>query len=282
MLSKRILLLCSAVTCLILLFLAAPRLPFLKTRPAITYFPENGNITYKRANTLLQLSGRTGNLEWRVQSEINRRVYLMQDYSLLYRNNRLIAMINHWESGTHALLETRKLPYQPGYYESMTAHQAEVHQDEHIYGRIKLSGDQLYIRKISGHIESFKMPGNGEQKQAADLYQKEISREQMRIVEKAAEEYGIARSAYRIVPLSALDETSADDLFSFALPQARRITGQLWEGLYKALTAGIQTPDGQVHPSGGSSMPMLFIGADHLLVAIETSSGKMALLKQSY
>ncbi|WP_100488609.1 hypothetical protein [Sporolactobacillus pectinivorans] len=266
----------------IALFLLNAGPNFFGARPVITYFPDNGAIVYQKTETHLNFIDTNSQLEWTVQSKINRQAYLIQDFSLLYRNNRLIATINHWKRNEQSLSETRQLEAQPGFYQSLSVHQAELHIDNQIYGKEELSADQLFIWNNSGKLDSFKEPRSAGEKEVFSNAQKKWANSQSGLLERAASQYGFNLAGYQIVPLNQLTASSYNQIFPFSREKAQRITGQLWEGVYKAIIRGLQTPQGTIEPAAGSRLPILLVGSNHLLIVIETEDKQIVLLKQLF
>lgn len=267
---------CSAIA----LFIIYPFV--LSVRPSITYFPEDGGVRYLTAATGLESAPEAGLLNWTVQSETDRRAYLLQDFSLLYKNNRLIAIINHWKRNETSLWERKQQAASPGLFQSLSVHEAEIHSYDHIYGKVELSEDQLFIEKSGGHFISFVTAKTEQELHLADQYRYQIAFAHAELLRKASEKYGFNPADYRIFPLSGLTSASVGTLFPFDPIKARRITGQLWEGIYKTFLRGIETSQGQYEPATGSSMPLLLISQNDLLIIIETSRNHIALLKQTF
>ncbi|WP_353948001.1 hypothetical protein ABNN70_12705 [Sporolactobacillus sp. Y61] len=249
-------------------------------RPAITYFPATGSITFNQAET--RLKQENNRVNWSVGSSVNRRVYLLQDFSILYKNNRLIAIINHWERNRISLFKSRSVKIDPGFYESLSMHQAEVHEDDLIYGKITRSADRIYAGQIGGKLYTFKQARSKREIKLRQSYHNKINKEQSDLLAEAVKQYGIAREKYHVFPLSELFSKSSDEVFPSSGEGAQRISGQLMEGIYTTMVRGIQTPDGRLQSPVGSLMPLLLIGPDHLLVVIQTSNYQIALLRQQF
>ncbi|TGA99611.1 hypothetical protein E4665_04640 [Sporolactobacillus shoreae] len=263
-------------------FLLQTKSAFFGSRPVITYFPDNGSIIYKKAWTRLNPGNRNKQLEWTVHSEINRPAYFMQDFSLLYANGRLIATINYWKRNERSLSESRQLNALPGFYQSLSVHQAEVHVNDQIFGKEVLSSDQLYLWKNGGKLAAFKEARTAAEEEITASYQDRLVKSQSDLLKRTASKYGFNLNGYRIVPLNELTESSFNQIFPFSREKAMRITGQLWEGIYKAVVNGLQTPQGTFEAAAGSRIPVLLIGEDHLLIVIETADKQIILLKQLF
>lgn len=257
--------------------------PFIfSVRPSITFFPEGGGVHYQTAATGLELIPEAAAINWTVESAVDHRAYLMQDFSLLYKNNRLIAMINHWARNETGLRQEKRLQASPGFYQGLSIHEAEVHSGNHIYGKAELSQDQLFVGRSRTHFVSFKTAAAKKEKELSARYKNQIALARAELLRRAADKYGFNPAVYRIFPLSELTPASVGTLFPFSPDKARRITVQLWEGIYKTFLQGFETSPGRFEPAAGSSMPLLLIAGDHLLIVIETSRGDIVLLKQVF
>ncbi|MCQ2008411.1 MAG: hypothetical protein ABF629_08310 [Sporolactobacillus sp.] len=257
--------------------------PFLLLdRPTITYFPDNPRISFVTAATHLEFIPENQLLRMRTASETKERNDLMQDFSLLYRNNQLVAIVNRWQKNVRQLSSSKELDMLPGFYVGLTVHQAEQHIDQSIFGKEQLSQDYLMAIKTNGSFHLYREPRTPEEANRLSKYTRElgVSREQM--LRRAAAQYGFQVSDYRVIPLDALTGDSLTHIFPFGKEKAERITGQLWEGLYKNYVRGIQLTQTQAESPLGSTMPLLLVAQDHMLIIFETANQQIMLLKQNF
>ncbi|RYL91605.1 hypothetical protein EWI07_10920 [Sporolactobacillus sp. THM7-4] len=255
---------------------------YMAARQSITYFPEDMNSHYTTASTRLYLSPDGNMLNWLVRSRISHRSYLRQDFSLLYKNNRLFTMINYWRRGEVELFQKKVFKTEPGYFQSLSLHHSELHYGETILGKDASSEDHLIVQGQQEHFTSFKTAESLEEKEWLDQYNDKIADERSGVIRKAVAAYGIRLSDYQVFSLADLVTAPGRVLSSFNKKTARRITSQLWEGIYKTFLRGIQTSSGRVESAQGSRMPILLVAGDHLLIIIETEDHQIALLKQSF
>lgn len=255
---------------------------FLQVQPSITYFPEHARLHYTAAETKLSAIPQDKLLKWSVSSQTVEKNDLMQDFSLLFRNNRLVSIINHWQKNVSELSATKEMPLSSGYYVGLTVHQAELHIGQSIYGKEILSQDFLIVTPKNGSYSAFREPTTSEQVKQISHYAQKTEAERSALLRKASEKYGFQLTDYRVVPLDELTAESFQRIFPFGEKKAERITGQLWEGIYKTYVKGIQLTPEQGEPALGSSMPLLLIAPDHMLIVIETAEQQILLLRQNF
>ncbi|MCO7128307.1 hypothetical protein NIE88_21505 [Sporolactobacillus shoreicorticis] len=257
--------------------------PFLLLdRPTITYFPEHPRIQYVTTATHLAFVPENQLLRLQTASETKERNELMQDFSLLYRNNQLVAILNRWQKNVSELSASKELDMSPGFYVGLTVHQAERHIDHSIYGKEQLSQDYLMAVKTNGTYHLYREPKTTDEANQLSQYTRELGESRNKTLRRAAARYGFQLSDYRVVPLDALTGESFTHIFPFGREKAERITGQLWEGLYKNYVRGIQLAQAQSESPLGSTMPLLLIAQDHMLIVFETANRQTVLLKQNF
>lgn len=250
--------------------------------PAITYFPENEPIVFKDYGTTLQLTDGGTSFDWFIHSSLYQTAYLMQNFSLLYKNNRLIEINNQWKKDTNRIADRRSVHANFGYYQSVTVHQAEVHRGETISGKEVSSYAQLFVASLNGRRAGFQQGRTEAEKQIERKIVTTYNRQQKELLMRAAKQYGFQPEAYKIISLADLASTAPKILFPSRPDTASRITGQLWEGIYKIILSGFQMGENQYEPVIGSSLPLLLIGKDHMLVLTESAGGRIVLLKQLF
>lgn len=256
--------------------------PWPGSRPAITWFPESKQIVFDKAETRLHDLPASGQIEWTVDSSLREKVYLLQNFSLLYRNNRLIGTMNHWKNNERSLSDLRTVAAAPGFYQSLSVHQGELHKDDKIFGKEILSGDRLFVFQDGETQHAFTDPGNDREKKIMAEYLQKQKEQQALLIHQAQKLAHFISEDYRIVPLSDVTGQNILDLFPFDRVKAERITGRLWEGIYRMAVRGIETQQGTTVPAAGSTMPLLLIGNNHMLVIVETADHQIVLLKQMF
>lgn len=250
---------------------------------SITYFPDDSALHYQSAETTLSMAARPAvKLSWQVESAVNKKVYLRQDLSLLYRNNRLYAIMNHWQTRTALLSQKKQFSPAAGLYEALSIHHAERHRNDLILGKDKLSSDAIIIENSAGEWSAFKKPGSEEQSQRQKIYTERMRQERQTILKRAASIYHLDLSRFHKMALIDLP-LGNEPIAGFDQKTTHRVISQLWEGLYKNMVFGIRMgPHETINPVN-SAMPLLLIDKKQrqLFVIIETSGGKIAMLRQS-
>lgn len=254
----------------------------LSDRPTITYFPGHERIRFLKMETQLQSDRDTGTLQLDTFSRTQEKNNLMQNFSLLYRNNQLVSILNHWEKNTAVLSSIKETGLEPGFYEGLTVHQAELHLNESIYGRERYSQDQLMVLKQNGSYSAFRQPSNRQEALAFADYNRRVEQQRTQLLQRVAQNDHIRISDYRVIPLNELTDKTLTKVFPFSEAKAERIAGQLWEGLYKNFVRGIQLTQEQGVQAIGSTLPLLLIAPDHMLIVIRAQSGQMVLLRQNF
>ncbi|MFT8710007.1 MAG: hypothetical protein ABF586_02185 [Sporolactobacillus sp.] len=265
-----------------LMALVVIRWQTIAEQPAITYFPESHAPLFKYYKTRLRLEMRTSKLDWTTCSSLLRPVYLLQNFSLLYHNNRLIEVSNAWKNGAKQLTKQKIMDADSGYFQAMTIHQAEIHQQETIYGKETVSSAQLFIRTKQPHFHAFDRPVTTDDKRFAAATIFHLNQQQHVLLEQAAKQYNLPIARYKLLTLADLADTPAEDVFPGHPRDAERISGQLWEGLYKTVINGFQMGENQYEPAIGSTLPILLIGSDDLFIVTEAASGHIVVLKQQF
>ncbi|WKB36937.1 hypothetical protein QS257_09015 [Terrilactibacillus sp. S3-3] len=87
-----------------------------RLQESMTNYPDDSKLHYQSAETRLSMLPRPARFNWQVESAVNKKVYLRQDLSLLYRNNRLYAIMNHWQTQSRLLGKKKKNFYRPPVY----------------------------------------------------------------------------------------------------------------------------------------------------------------------
>lgn len=253
-----------------------------REEPAVRYFPEDEQSTYLTASTRLELTDDGRELVWTVHSQFDRRPFLLQSFSLLYKNDRLFAMLNYWDQNINRFSQIKSFRAETGFYQALSIHHAELHKNESIFGKDKISKDTLLVDTGGKKPTKVPDPDNAQEKKVMNHYLDHITRERTRILRTAKTKYHLDLSHYRIMPLTELSDSYNDLHPFFNEKTARKIVSQLWEGLYSIYLSGIQVTPDRNEPAAGSSMPILLISGDHMLIIVETRSGHLALLRQNF
>ncbi|WP_400242379.1 hypothetical protein AB3U99_15615 [Niallia sp. JL1B1071] len=257
-------------------------------KESITYFPIDPTVTFPKANTTLTFNKKRFDeysILWESNSSINKQAYLRQDMSLLYANGKLISTMGEWRQNTLELSEEKTVvERESNYLQAITFHYAEIHDtNERIFSSQKISADNLYVinSKFESTPLSFHTPNNLVEKDWATTLDKQaldyIDYSYRQVLKKfhiSAEQYDTK------LLLTELTKFNDSPLPSFSKEQSAKILGQLTEGLYKNYFLGIMKEDGTIADPIGSSIPVILINDNHLLILFTTKDGEPIVLRQ--
>ena len=136
----------------------------------LQYFPNDPEAAFLKSRTSLtaEQTGSRHKVSWESASQLDRKAYLRQDVSLLYRNGRLAGIQKTWKRDQSVLRQKESLSFtDSAYYEAVTVHHAELHGNEDtITGTQSLSGASLYAAG-SAHdpFQAFEKPLPGVQEE---------------------------------------------------------------------------------------------------------------------
>ena len=255
-----------------------------KVQESITFFPIDPSVTYKTANTSLNLTDKK-TLVWKIDSILDRNAYLRQDAGLLYSNGRLIDQLSAWKQNTKRIdQEKRIVSNTNALYEAITFHHAELHEKGgKIFSSQAMSSDQLYIIPTGANTQfSFRSPVTKEQNEWKQKLDEQTERMLQYSWNKGVRHFSIHLNEYQAFPLNLFNNRSKKGLPGFTKEETDKIIGNLWEGLYKNYLLGIKKADGATANPFGSTIPLILLANNktHLLVLTETASGEPILLRQ--
>ncbi|WP_312092197.1 hypothetical protein [Niallia sp.] len=257
-------------------------------KESITYFPIDPTVTFPKANTTLTFSKKRFDeysILWESNSSINKRAYLRQDMSFLYANGKLISTMGEWKQNTLELSEEKTVvERESNYLQAITFHYAEIHDtSERIFSSQKISADNLYVinSKFENTPLSFHIPNNLVEKDWATTLDKQTRDYIEYSYRQVLKKFHISEEQYDTkLLLTELTQYNDSPLPSFSKEQSAKIIGQLTEGLYKNYFLGIIKEDGTIADPIGSSIPVLLVNNNHLLVLFTTKDGEPIVLRQ--
>ncbi|WP_462412218.1 hypothetical protein [Neobacillus sp. Marseille-QA0830] len=263
--------------CLLLTSLGTP-----KAQESITYFPIEPNVTYKKSNTAVSLADQKST-DWKINSILDRKAYLRQDAGLLFQNGRLIGKLGEWKQNTASISQEKRFPAQTGLLQAVTFHHAELHEGDKILSSQAMSEDALYvIAQPPNSVFSFRSPTTNAEREWKQRLDEQTERMLYYSWNKGVRHFSIPLSEYQAYPLPLFNNRAKTGLPGFSKEASDKITGQLWEGLYKNYFLGIKKQDGTTVPPIGSTIPLILLAKNqtHLLVLTETKDGSPILLRQ--
>ncbi len=253
-----------------------------KVQESITYFPIEPSVTFKSTNTTLSLANKKS-ISWKINSTLDRKAYLRQDAGLLFLNGRLIGKLGEWRQNTASLSQEKLLPSQTGWLQAVTFHHAELHQGNEIFSSQAMSEAELYvIAQPPGTVLSFSSPRTDQER----IWKQRLDEQTERMLyyswNRGIRHFSIPISEYQAYPLPLFDTRAKKVLPGLSKAASDKITGQLWEGIYKNYLLGIKKQDSTTVPPEGSTIPLILLAKNHthLLVLTETKDGSPILLRQ--
>ncbi|PAD86442.1 hypothetical protein CHH55_18000 [Niallia circulans] len=257
-------------------------------KESITYFPIDPTVTFPKANTTLTFSKKRFDeysIIWESHSSINKVAYLRQDMSLLYANGKLINTMGEWKQNTLELSGKKTIvERESNFLQAITFHYAEIHDSsERIFSSQKTSTDNLYIinSKFENAPLTFHTASNLTEKDWAKTLEKEALNDVEYAYLQVLKKFHISPEQYHTkLLLTDLINYNDAPLPNFSKEQSAKIIGQLTEGLYKNYFLGVIKEDGTIADPIGSSIPVLLINDNHLLILFTTVDGEAIVLRQ--
>jgi hypothetical protein len=279
----------SIFTLIIILVIGIFYQPFMKkeSRESITFFPLDSSYSFEKAETSLSLLNGTPtayDLSWTVQSESSERVYLRQDFSMVFQNGILNNKMTEWKTSAKSIEMKKQLTGEtPSLWEAVTFHQGEIHIDEEKYRSIqKMSSDFIYTVLSEDAYSGFKQPKNATERRLKNELDEKTNQFLQKTLAESLAYFQLNRENYEVISLKTLTEYNQKPLPGFSQEKSQEIIGKLWEGLYKNYFLNITTKTGQKISPIGSSMPYILLSKDktHLFVLFKTVSGENIQLIQ--
>jgi len=259
------------------------------TEESMTYFPEDTQIHFKTKQTTLTIKRQkhSSKLLWATLSKTTTPSYLRQDISLLYKNGRLVNILNKWQQNAQTLEQQKQLTLtSTSYYEAITAHYTETHYPSNIIkSKTNMSYERLAV--MGNHTQnwaSFHLPTTRLEIQWNDQLTQALQKQNQILLQQAVEKYQIPVQEYDVFPLTHLHIFDHNTLPGLNKKTTHRVVSQLWEGLYNHYILGIEHTNHDRESAIGSHIPLILYhkNADKLLVVIKTAQGHLVLLKQSF
>jgi hypothetical protein len=273
---------------ILIVFLAVSVQQFMmppKVQESITFFPIDPKVTYKKAETTLDvIKTPAQTLDWKTSSTLDRKAYLRQDASLLYSNGRLVSEYHDWKQNTDTLVQEKQISIkESALLQAVTFHHAELHEKKDlIFSSQTMSERQIYIVLSNSEAKSFYTPNSSDEKEWKQKLDEQTERMLQLSWNKGVRQFSIKLDNYQAFPLSEFNRRAKDSLSGFSKAETQRVVGNLWEGLYKNYLLGIKKADGTVESPLGSTIPLILVANDksHLLALTETAKGEPILLRQ--
>ena len=257
-------------------------------KESITYFPIDPSVSFPKAATSIQLQKQrydAYSIEWETTSNLNKRAYLRQNMSLLYANGKLVSKMGEWKQNTMELSEKKTVVEKESKkFEAISFHYAEIHdKDEHIFSSQKITKDFLYVvnSQYDHQAKAFRNAETDDEQAWEKLLDSQTKEYLHYYFNQSIKKNQLSLKQYPLrLLLTDFEKFNEEPLKGFTQKQTARIIGQLMEGLYKNYFLGIRTINGNIVDPIGSTIPIILIGKDHLLVAFTTKDGESVILRQ--
>jgi len=257
-------------------------------KESITYFPIDPSVSFPKAATSIQLQKQrydAYSIEWETTSNLNKRAYLRQNMSLLYANGKLVSKMGEWKQNTMELSEKKTVVEKESKkFEAISFHYAEIHdKDEHIFSSQKITKDFLYVvnSQYDHQAKAFRNAETEDEQAWEKLLDSQTKEYLHYYFNQSIKKNQLALKQYPLrLLLTDFEKFNEEPLKGFTQKQTAKIIGQLMEGLYKNYFLGIRTINGNIVDPIGSTIPIILIGKDHLLVAFTTKDGESVILRQ--
>lgn len=257
-------------------------------KESITYFPIDPTVSFPKAETSIQLQKQRYDeysIEWETTSNLNKRAYLRQNMSLLYANGKLVSKMGEWKQNTMELSEKKTVVEKESKkFEAISFHYAEIHdKQEHIFSSQKITNDFLYVvnSKYNNQAKAFRIPEDQDETEWKKLLDSETKEYISYYFNQSIKNNQLSLEQYPLqLLLTDFQKFNEEPLKGFTKKQTAKIIGQLMEGLYKNYFLGIRTANGDIIDPIGSTVPIILISKDHLLVEFTTQDGESIILRQ--
>lgn len=245
----------------------------LKAEMTLTYFPIDDEQQFTIARSSLTPIDDTHTIEWVSESNSEAKLYLRQDISLLFNNGILFGVFNKWAQHIDNLKQSKQLQVTPNtMLETISFHHGEHHQDGQITSIQQMSSDTLYIFKRG----AIRAPHSASDQKKITSLERKINKSLTTHWNELMDYYHIERNKYVQIPLSEIENLRNYFPPTFSDETTNRITGQLWEGLYKNYV--LQA----IEMKSKDLMPLILLANDHshLQVLYTMNGEKMKLIQQ--
>lgn len=244
---------------------------FTKTERTITYFPIDGTKEFSKASTILSFDDETKVLYWKTNSETEDNFYLRQDVSLLFINGRLKGILNAWRQRETTIEQEESLTVDaPSFVQSLTFHHGEWHENDTITSIQQMTKDEGYI------LDNYLIKKPTKKKEIAHQINETIDEQLHLCWQQLIDFYNLDEQQYKLISFMQLDQFESYLGPDISAVTAARITGQLWEGLYKNYILEA------ISENSNDYMPVILLANDlsHLYVLFQLQGENKQLRQQ--
>ncbi|QDP40608.1 hypothetical protein [Radiobacillus deserti] len=257
---------------------------------AIKHFPIDTSLDFSLQQTDVKLLSQTGDddfdILWKESSELERKIYLRQDVSILYTDGRLRGILSKWKENIDNISQETVLPDEgSSHFQAITFHHGELHYpDDKIKSIHGMSNSELYvIDSPHSALESFQKPENQNQQEWMKTLNHATAQQLSYHWKQLLRHFQIPASKYVFVPLTELYRYQDEPIPSLTMGETDVVIGQLWEGLYKNYILNI-TEQLSTDKPVNSFVPLVLFDKEgtHLIVLFQDGNGKKQQLIQYY
>lgn len=244
---------------------------FTKTERTITYFPIDRTKEFSKASTILSFDDETKVLYWKTNSETEDNFYLRQDVSLLFINGRLKGILNAWRQRETTIEQEESLTVDaPSFVQSLTFHHGEWHENDTITSIQQMTKDEGYI------LDNYLIKKPTKKKEIAHQINETIDEQLHLYWQQLIDFYNLDEQQYKLISFMQLDQFESYLGPDISAVTAARITGQLWEGLYKNYILEA------ISENSNDYMPVILLANDlsHLYVLFQLQGENKQLRQQ--
>ncbi|WP_222599149.1 hypothetical protein [Aquibacillus kalidii] len=281
--SKKLLITATVIMAIIL----ASSIYFKRDISVIKYFPIDETTVFSTFGTELGMLSETDqdeyDLEWKVFSSLEKKIYLRQDVSLLFSDGRLKGIQSKWKENENALeLKSSIHGEDSSHFETISFHHGEIHYpDDQIKSIHEMSHDELYvIDSPHSPLESFEQPDDSNQTDWKETLDHATQQQLGYHWKQLIDHFQIPEDKYIFTPLTDIYKYEKEVIPGISQEKTDQVIGQLWEGLYKNYILGISNTD----KPAKSFVPLILFDkkGKHLIVLYQDQNGQKQQLIQYY
>lgn len=254
------------------------------TNKTMKYFPIDQQATFEETKTALTLSQNGADqplLIWETTSQTAEPVFLRHDASLLFQNGQLKGIQSKWIQDATDIKQTASIEtHDNQYFQSISYHYSEIHTNSDQINSIhQLSNDHIYvINDPFDKAYAFKVPDSEQDNHWVSTLNHTTAQQLDFHWTHLINHFNIDRNAYYEIPLLDWTAYQHDPLPGLTLETTKRVTAQLWEGLYKHYILPFKV----AQKIEESFVPLILLEkkGDHLLVLFQDVNGEKQQLIQ--
>ncbi|MCT8139735.1 hypothetical protein H1D32_19715 [Anaerobacillus sp. CMMVII] len=249
----------------------------------IANFPIDETKKYKHVETTIELIDQNDEDEytliWKTKSEINEKLYLSHDISLLFEDGRLKEILTQAKENSSKLTQSLKIAGEDsGHYEAISYHYGQLHYPNDITKSVQsMSYDQIYILDSPlSPLVYFKSPETTEEQEGKRVLDTIINQNLQYNWEELIDYFQINSENYHSVPLTSLHKYGYTTFPELTSEESRELIAQTWGAIYQYYFLGIEKQDGTVVSPLASSVPLILYHKtySHFIIIFSSTGGQ--------